>query len=111
MSLVQVSLWLDDLDEISQKLNKDGRIDKARRFVIETPLGKLEVYAKHDKSDCAEDYPGVFIDFVREDGATVVLACVEYDPDKDLLQTVVYGDCASDEPTAIVEHYNTDFEE
>lgn len=63
------------------------------------------------KSDCAEDYPGVFIDFVREDGATVVLACVEYDPDKDLLQTVVYGDCASDEPTAIVEHYNTDFEE
>lgn len=42
---------------------------------------------------------------------TVVLACVEYDPDKDLLQTVVYGDCASDEPTAIVEHYNTDFEE
>ena len=46
-----------------------------------------------------------------EDGATVVLACVEYDPDKDLLQTVVYGDCASDEPTAIAEHYNTDFED
>ena len=68
-------------------------MNKARRFVIETPLGKLEVYAKHDKSDCAADYPGVFIDFVREDGATVVLACVEYDPDKDLLQTVVYGDC------------------
>lgn len=42
-------------------------MNKARRFVIETPLGKLEVYAKHDKSDCAEDYPGVFIDFVRED--------------------------------------------
>lgn len=86
-------------------------VHKARRFVIETPLGKLEVYAKHDKSDCAADYPGVFIDFVREDGATVVLACVEYDPDKDLLQTVVYGDCASDEPTAIAEHYNTDFED
>lgn len=49
-------------------------MNKARRFVIETPLGKLEVYAKHDKSDCAADYPGVFIDFVREDGATVVLA-------------------------------------
>jgi len=47
----------------------------------------------------------------HEDGATVVLACVEYDPSKDLLQTVVYGDCASDEPTEIVEHYNTDFEE
>lgn len=57
-------------------------MNKARHFVIETPLGKLEVYAKHDKSDCAEDYPGVFIDFVREDGATVVLACVEYDRTK-----------------------------
>ena len=32
-------------------------MNKARRFVIEIPLGKLEVYAKHDKSDCAEDYP------------------------------------------------------
>ena len=74
-------------------------------------LAKHLLLAKRDKSDCAADYPGVFIDFVREDGATVVLACVEYDPDKDLLQTVVYGDCASDEPTAIVEHYNTDFEE
>ena len=40
-------------------------MNKARRFVIETPLGKLEVYAKHDKSDCAADYPGVFIDFAR----------------------------------------------
>ena len=46
-------------------------MNKARRFVIETPLGKLEVYAKHDKSDCAEDYPGVFIDFVREDGKLI----------------------------------------
>ena len=40
-------------------------MNKARRFVIEIPLGKLEVYAKHDKSDCAEDYPGVFIPKVR----------------------------------------------
>lgn len=48
---------------------------------------------------------------VRKDGATAILACVEYDPDKETLQTVVYGNCASDEPTEIVEHYNTDFEE
>ena len=86
-------------------------MEKARCFVVETPLGKLEVYAKHDKSDCAEDYPGVYIDYVRKDGATVVLACVEYDPSKEVLQTVVYGDCASDEPTEVVEHCNTDFEE
>ena len=56
-------------------------------------------------------YPGVFIDYVRKDGATAILACVEYDPNKEALQTVVYGNCASDEPTEIVEHYNTDFEE
>ena len=52
-----------------------------------------------------------FIDYVRKDGATAILACVEYDPNKEALQTVVYGNCASDEPTEIVEHYNTDFEE
>ena len=49
--------------------------------------------------------------YVRKDGATAILACVEYDPNKEALQTVVYGNCASDEPTEIVEHYNTDFEE
>ena len=27
-------------------------MNKARRFVIETPLGKLEVYAKHDSLKC-----------------------------------------------------------
>lgn len=86
-------------------------MEKVRRFVVETPLGKLEVYAKHDNSDCATDYPGVYIDYVRKDGATVALACVEYDPCKDLLQSVVYGDCVSDEPTEVVEHYNTNFEE
>lgn len=86
-------------------------MEKARCFVVETPLGKLRVYAKHDNRDCAADYPGVYIDYVREDGATVVLTCVEYDPSKELLQTVVYGDCASDEPTEVVAHYNTDFEE
>ena len=69
------------------------------------------IHACGDKTDCAADYPGVFIDYVRKDGATAILACVEYDPNKEALQTVVYGNCASDEPTEIVEHYNTDFEE
>jgi len=59
-----------------------------------------DIYATlYDKSD------------VRKDGATAILACVEYDPNKEALQTVVYGNRASDEPTEIVEHYNTDFEE
>ena len=58
-----------------------------------------------------QDSPSGDIDYVRKDGATAILACVEYDPNKEALQTVVYGNCASDEPTEIVEHYNTDFEE
>ena len=77
---------------------------------IRKQIGKIH-QPKHDKTDCAADYPGVFIDYVRKDGATAILACVEYDPNKEALQTVVYGNCASDEPTEIVEHYNTDFEE
>ena len=80
-------------------------MEKTRHFIVDTPVGQLAIYAKHDKTDCAADYPGVFIDYVRKDGATAILACVEYDPNKEALQTVVYGNCASDEPTEIVEHY------
>ena len=92
-------------------------MEKTRHFIVDTPVGQLAIYAKHDKTDCAADYfwwqdsPGSGIDYVRKDGATAILACVEYDPNKEALQTVVYGNCASDEPTEIVEHYNTDFEE
>ena len=71
-------------------------MEKTRHFIVDTPVGQLAIYAKHDKTDCAADYPGVFIDYVRKDGATAILACVEYDPNKEALQTVVYGNCASD---------------
>lgn len=69
-------------------------MEKTRHFIVDTPVGQLAIYAKHDKTDCAADYPGVFIDYVRKDGATAILACVEYDPNKEALQTVVYGNCA-----------------
>lgn len=57
-------------------------MEKTRHFIVDTPVGQLAIYAKHDKTDCAADYPGVFIDYVRKDGATAILACVEYDPNK-----------------------------
>ena len=63
-------------------------MEKTRHFIVDTPVGQLAIYAKHDKTDCAADYPGVFIDYVRKDGATAILACVEYDPNKEVLQTV-----------------------
>lgn len=62
-------------------------MEKTRHFIVDTPVGQLAIYAKHDKTDCAADYPGVFIDYVRKDGATAILACVEYDPNKEALQT------------------------
>lgn len=81
-----------------------------RSFVVKTPLGNLKVSAKHD-NDCPEDYPGVYIDYVRDDGSTTLLAIVEFNSSTKKIVTVVYADCATDEPTEIVEHYNTDFEE
>lgn len=52
-------------------------MEKTRHFIVDTPVGQLAIYAKHDKTDCAADYPGVFIDYVRKDGATAILACIE----------------------------------
>ena len=47
-------------------------MEKTRHFIVDTPVGQLAIYAKHDKTDCAADYPGVFIDYVRKDGATAI---------------------------------------
>lgn len=60
-----------------------------REFYINTPLGKLKVWAKHE-IDCAEDCPGVYIDLVRDGRDDDMLACVEYDSYNKRLQTCVY---------------------
>lgn len=39
-------------------------MEKTRHFIVDTPVGQLAIYAKHDKTDCAADYPGVFIDYL-----------------------------------------------
>lgn len=33
-------------------------MEKTRHFIVDTPVGQLAIYAKHDKTDCAADYPG-----------------------------------------------------
>jgi hypothetical protein len=78
-----------------------------REFYIDTPLGQLKVWAKHE-TDNAEDFPGVFIDLVCEDGAEDMLACVEYESVGGVLQTCVYQP-GIDEPVSIVRH--TEFED
>lgn len=73
-----------------------------REFYIDTPLGRLRVWAKHD-TDSPEDYPGVFVDLKRNDGSFDCLACVEYDSGNDRLQTCAYQP-GHDEPQEIVVH-------
>ena len=80
-------------------------VEPKREFFVDTPLGKIKVYSKHEK-DCARDYPGVYVDFLGSDGELVPLACVEYDSSSDRLQTCVYGDGADDSPTEVVHHQN-----
>lgn len=74
-----------------------------RYFFVDTPLGKLKVYAKHD-TDTPADYPGLFVDLVTPaypEGD--MLACVEYDSSDKLLQTCVYQP-GFDSPVEVVKH-------
>lgn len=74
-----------------------------REFFVETPLGLLKVWAKHDV-DLSLDYPGVYVDLVREGEDDICLTCVEYESSKDEIQTVVYQNAWTDEPTEILTH-------
>lgn len=73
-----------------------------REFYVDTPLGKLKVWAKYEE-DTADDFPGVYIDIVREGKEDELLACVEYVPFDGYIQTCVYHPKV-DEPVAIISH-------
>ncbi len=77
-----------------------------REFYIDTPVGRLHVYAKSNVD------PGVYIDLVGvpdADGELMdeLLCCVEYESYTGVLQTVVYqpGD---DEPVSILKYEMTE---
>ena len=74
-----------------------------REFYIETPLGLLKVFSKHDV-DLSLDYPGVNIDLIREGEDDLPLATVEYESTKDHIQTVVYAEISREDPTDIIPH-------
>ena len=78
--------------------------DTPREFFIDTPLGKIKVYAKTNADD-PSDFPGVYVDLVKED-ELIQLACVEYESVYKKLQTCVYGDGLDDAPTVVVTHTN-----
>ena len=80
-----------------------------REFYVDTPLGKLHVYAKHEGEDCAEDYPGVYIDAPEApDGSRILLACTEFCPDAEAkegyIQTCVYQ-VLVEEPVNVTRHF------
>ena len=73
-----------------------------REFTVETPLGRLRVWAKYD-DDREDDFPGVYIDLCR-DGKDddSQFACVEYNPIEERIQCNVYSDPESEYPTHII---------
>lgn len=75
-----------------------------REFYINTPVGKLHVWSKHEE-DNELNFPGVYIDLVTDHGDEM-LACVEYESMERLIQTCIYHP-KEDVPTYIVK-YNTD---
>lgn len=64
-----------------------------RQFSIETPIGTINVWAKHD-TDCPENYPGVYIDVDLCDKAGEhthnILFCAEYSASENMIRASVY---------------------
>lgn len=83
-------------------------MDRKREFTVDTPLGRIHVYSKHDPVDCAADFPGIYVDFIPPyyGSEPILLAATEYDPYTNEVKTCVYGDGISDEPTHVENHYN-----
>ena len=70
-------------------------MEMERSFEVNTPFGKLKVYAKQE-DDVPENFPGVYIDLIpAESDDTILLTC----------------DGLTDEPTNVVEHQNLTEEE
>lgn len=79
--------------------------DFSREFFVDTPLGKIRVKAKYDK-DVAEDYPGIYVDLIAENGEETPLACVEYTPNDNTIAVDVYHD--GENPNMVERTYCTD---
>ncbi len=79
--------------------------EPAQTLSVKTKLGDIVVTIKDDP-----DYPGVCIDLKgtglndRYQKNTVRLAWVEFEPEKNKIQTLVYGDGNEDDFTHLIEH-------
>lgn len=81
-----------------------------REFYVKTPLGDLHVYAKYENEDMMEDYPGVYVDLVREGHEAEMLTCIEYDSGNGGMLTTAY-DIGNDTPVVYHLHEIEDDDE
>lgn len=65
---------------------------------ISTPKGTLFSRYKLDRAE----HPGFDIDLFKKNKPKMPVCTVEYEPDKDCVQVIVYGDGNSEEPTHII---------
>ena len=63
-----------------------------------TNLGTLTARYKPD-----EVYSGFWIDLKKKDSKLVPVCNIEYEPNKNCIQIVIYGNAENEEPTEIVE--------
>ena len=96
----QAELLSEERSQKYEQINRIVELQKKREFHIDTPLGKLKVYSKHDK-DYPKDFPGVFVDLVRDSDEDIMIACVEFDSVEQNLLATIYGQLYSDIPTDI----------
>lgn len=86
----------------------------AREFFVNTPAGRLRACAKADYGkrlpavDEPEDFPGIFIDLIRDGEDDILLSCTEWESCDKRLQTCVYGELNADEPTDVVVYAEED---
>ena len=69
------------------------------RLMKKTPIGTLVARYKGSESE----YPGFWIDLKVGD-SLITIATIEYDNLDGKIQTVVYGERYSEEPTDIIKH-------
>lgn len=74
-----------------------------REFHVKTPMGDLHIYAKYENSDIMADYPGVYVELLREGCEPELLACTEYDSGTHDMLTTVY-DIGRDDPVIVHHH-------
>lgn len=69
--------------------------EKNKDFYVETPRGRLHVYAKTEEvCPGATDYPGVWIDWISPDtGEAMPLVCTEYCPIAKGIYSRLYDGC------------------